>query len=175
MKIILIKIFHFFTGFSTSLHLNHLTIHKQNIKNLTRPFLKGLSDITYLDLKGNNIEHVDQNAFDDVLNLNYLILSDNNITQFMNNTFDKLKSLESLEFLRLDLQYFNITMLEHQKELKTIGIPTTVIRDMLQLTELTGVLKKLETIILSEDDKDDEDINNFILNCEDAGFTVKFG
>lgn len=118
---------------------------------------------------------MDEDAFENIPNLSYLILTDNNITKFEDNTFTNLSSLESFEFLRLDLQEFNISMLEHQKELKNIGLPTSLIKDNLVLGDLTNIFRKLETIILSEADKDDEDINNFILNCEDAGFTVKFG
>lgn len=155
--------------------LNHLTINKQNIQNLTKDFLDGLNEITYLDLKENHIEYVDDDAFEDMPNLSYLILNDNNITQFEDNTFVNLTRLESFEFLRLNLQEFNITILKNQKELKNIGLPTYLIKDNLKLNELTSIFVKLESIILSEADKEDEDINNFILNCEDAGFTVKFG
>lgn len=155
--------------------LNHLTINKQPIENLTNEFLSGLGEVTYLNLKENNIENVDEDAFKDMLNLSYLILNDNNITQFEENTFINLKQLESFEFLRLNLPDFNISILENQQELKNIGLPTKLIKDNLELSDLTSIFIKLETVILSEDEKDDEDINNFILSCEDAGFSVRFG
>lgn len=169
-------VFLLFSGCLTSLdHLNHLTINKQNIQNLTKDFLEGLNEVTYLDLKENNIEIVEEDAFAGIPNLSYLILNDNNITTFEDNTFANLTGLESFEFLRLNLHEFNISILENQKELKNIGLPTCLIKDNLVLGDLTNIFKKLETIVLSEADKDDEDINNFILNCEDAGFIVKFG
>lgn len=168
--------FWLFTGCFTSLeHFNHLTINRQNIQNLTKDVLNGLTEVTYLNLKENNIENVDEDAFENMPNLSYLILNDNNITRFQNNTFLNVTGLESFEFLRLDLQEFAIDILENQKELKNIGLPTSLIKDNLELSKLTSIFIKLESIILSENDKDDEDINNFILNCEDAGFTVKFG
>lgn len=133
-----------------------------------------MNEITYLDLTENNIENVNEDAFEDMPNLSYLILNDNNITKFEDNTFANLTGLQSFEFLRLNIQKFNISILENQKELKNIGLPTNLIKDNLVLGDLTNIFKKMETIVLSEADKDDEDINNFILNCEDAGFTVKF-
>lgn len=116
-----------------------------------------------------------EEAFEDMPNLSYLILNDNNITSFENKTFHNLTSLESFEFLRLNLQEFDLSLLKNQKELKNIGIPTRLIKNNITLSDLTSIFVKLESIILSVDDKDDEDINNFILSCEDAGFNVKFG
>lgn len=128
-----------------------------------------------MNLQENNIEFVTQDAFEDTPNLSHLILNDNKITQFDDDTFSNLNGLESFEFLRLDLQGFNISILENENELKNIGLPTKLIKNKIQLSELTSIFIKLETITLSKNDKDDEDVNNFILTCEDSGFTVKFG
>lgn len=133
-----------------------------------------MNEVTYMNLKDNEIESVDGDAFEDMPNLSYLILTNNKITKFEDNTFNKLSGLESFEFLNLDIESYNISNLQNQKELKNIGLPTKLLKQKLQLNDLTSIFRKLETITLSETDKTDEDISNFTLTCEDAGFTVKF-
>lgn len=153
--------------------LKHLTISKQKIQKLTKTFFEGLEQLTYLNLRENGIEIVDENTFENLTILNYLILSDNKIIKLESKTLQSLTELESFEFLGLDLKDFNISMFKNQKEIKSVALPTKLIKN-LKLTQLTRTFTKLETIILSETDKASYSVNKFILNCEDSGFTVKF-
>ncbi|KAG5887752.1 hypothetical protein JTB14_016104 [Gonioctena quinquepunctata] len=127
-------------------NLHHLTIIGQEISNVSKNFSEGLAELTYLNLERNGIHNIEENAFDDLENLNYLVLNENDITQFEDNTFTSLKNLESLELFGLSLKNLNLSIFRNQRELRYIGIPSKLVKEQLQLEQLTHILTKLETI-----------------------------
>ncbi|CAH1173691.1 unnamed protein product [Phaedon cochleariae] len=161
-------------SFKSSQNLQHLTIKGQEITKLSNNFLEGLIELTYLDLKGNGIEHIDENAFFSIKKLNHLILNDNKIKQFEANTFSNLTNLESLDLIGTDLVKLDQQVLRNQHELKYIGLPSKLLKENLELKQLTNTFKKLESIGLSYNDKNDTDIDKFIELCRFSGFQIKF-
>ncbi|XP_074030513.1 uncharacterized protein [Leptinotarsa decemlineata] len=160
-------------AFKNSITLHHLTITGQNITNLTKNLLEGLDELDYLDLQGNGIKYIAGDTFLDLERLNHLVLSHNPIINFEINTFIGLRNLESLDLLGLDLEGFDSTLFTNQHELKYIGIPSKLVKEKLQLQELTKTFRKLERIGLLYKDMNDTLISDFVKTCRYSGFEIK--
>ena len=79
---------------------NRLVLTSNNMVNISRTDLSGLSQLVYLGMQLNSISHIDDGAFADLAELTKLVMTVNKITNLTDNMF---QGLSKLVYLALEM------------------------------------------------------------------------
>nr|AFK76488.1 toll-like receptor 22d [Gadus morhua] len=127
---------------------------------LPQNFLKGLTNLSVLNIRSMQLTSLHPLTFNYTPNLNKLYMSSNDFTDLPDNLFSPIQKLKSLYISRLNLRSLDFLLLAHLTELDFLQVRKnafSVIRE--------PVMQSLSTLVYL-----DMQGNSFTCNCDNAWF-----
>lgn len=116
--------------FASYSDIENLAIIDKSLRKLDRNFLKGIKDITSINLSRNNIVEVDANSFSDITNLKEIQLSNNSIELVHEHAFNNLEQLEVLDLSLNSIEILKSETFAHLSNLMVLSLSRNYIKHL---------------------------------------------